>query len=163
MIIMDIDWVGVLIALLVSFLAFFVLVKLTDSIGFCLDHNISSGSPSSACIAKADDVVALAPKALSIALLRSLIIPIIAFSLGILFYFKGHHIENWHDTLFPAFAIGSLSGIATLIVLYLFQPDALLDFLYLFTVLSWIGFFIGVAVFCAVIGGMIVYLSHKKE
>ena len=156
---MKIDWLGVLVALLVSFLAFFVLVKFTDAIGFCLDHNISGQS----CIAKAEDVVLFAPTAFSIAFLRSIVIPIISFSLAILYYFRGHPIENWHDTLLPAFVIGSLSGIATIFVLYFYQTASLMDFVYIFSVLSWFGFFIGIAVFCAVIGGVIAYMYHRRE
>jgi hypothetical protein len=158
---MRIDWSGVLIALLVTFLAFFILIKTTQMLGFCLDHDITATTH---CSAKAMDVMKLDPLSISIAIVRPFLIPIFSFALGIIYYFKGHPIEKWTDVILPSFVIGSLSGFFTFAILIFFQSPILFDFLYLFAVLSWIGFFIGIAVICAVIGGLIVHsLSRRAD
>lgn len=157
---MKIDWYGVLIALLVTSLIFFILIKTTEMIGFCLVHDIP---PTTHCQTHARDVIQFDSMAILITIVRPFLIPIFAFALGIIYYFKGHPIKKWTDVLLPSFVIGFLSGLITLFILIWFQSPILFDLLYLFTILSWVGFFIGIAVVCSVIGGLIVYRFSKKD
>jgi len=156
---MKIDWMGVLVALLVTSLTFFVLIKTTQMIGFCLDHDLASTSN---CSSDALDVMKFDAMAIAIAIIRPFLIPVFSFALGMIYYFRGHPVEKWTDVVLPSFVIGSISGILTFAILIIFKNPILYDLLYLFSVLSWIGFFVGIAVICAIIGGLIVHTLGKK-
>jgi hypothetical protein len=155
---MQIDWRGILTALFITFILLFILIKTTEMAGFCLNHEPIQ----TACIANASDVMAFVPIAILIALSRLIIFPIIAFSVGMLYYFKGHPIEDWSDVILPSSVIGVFTGSIILIILSVTKSAILEDLLYLFIMFSWVGFFIAMAVACAIIGGLLTYHLHKK-
>ena len=155
---MNVDWKGIGIALFVTFLMLFIFLLVTDMAGLCLKHENGQNN----CIADASGIATLAPLSLSVAFIRLMFLPIIAFSVGMLYYFRGHPIEDWADVVLPSCVIGGLAGMITLFLLTLSQSPLLEDFLYLFMMFSWVGFFIATAITCALIGGILTYSFHKK-
>ena len=157
---MEIDWKGILIALFVTFLTFFVLVKATDLTGICLKNK---SSVTSACLSDLTAVLNFVPISLLIVFSRAFLIPVFSFTLGLLYYYKGYHIEKWTDVLLPGFIIGFIGGFVIFIALSILQAPIFFDMIYFYTLLSWFGFFIGTVVICSILGGLIVYATMKKK